>query len=134
VHSLGVAEEWPVEGAKTKIILTALVISVIVIASIGFYLIKDDAGGISALDGYDIAKSIVDERYENYSYILTYVFPWGDVNNNGLSEGWSYYMTVDKQTYFEGFMIRVYSNLSYDFEGPGTSNLEPTMCHVTAKM
>ena len=106
VHSLGVAEEWPVEDTKTKFILVALVVIVIVVASIGFYLIKDGAGvdGITALEGRAQADEI--SKNWNPSAKLVHVMIMGETFFDGRSDKWGY-------SYSDGFAVTVFENGSY---------------------
>ena len=77
------------EGAKTKIILTALVVIVIVAASIGFYFIKD-AGveGITALEGKVVAEEVAGNWCVNAT--LVGVRKSGNMNYQHEFSSWFY--------------------------------------------
>ena len=78
------------EGTKTKYILVALVVIVIVAASIGFYLIKDGAintQSVSAFDKIDSANQIA-INWKNDSVL--YAICMQEQNNNGEITAWRY--------------------------------------------
>jgi hypothetical protein len=111
VHSLGVAEEWPVEGTKTKYILVALVVIVIVAASIGYYLIKDvGVEGITALEGKITADEIA--KNWNSSAGLVYVMAMGEIYSDGRCEKWGYSYTNNNpnMNLSTGFAVTIYAN------------------------
>ena len=116
MHSLGVAEEWPVEGAKTKYILVALVVIVIVTASVGYYLIKDGevgVDGITAMEGLDIANPLA--KNWNTSAVLIVASKGSNMNGNGEFQLW-YYLYTNTQNFTntpQCLEIQVFSNGSY---------------------
>ena len=118
-------EEPAAEGNKSKAVIAVVVVLVIVFAAIGFYLIYSGASGITALEGYVIAQEAVEEIYDTSNYTLSFVVSWGELKNNGYSDGWDYYIFISKSNQYVSFQIRVYSDETYEHFGPGYSNSQP---------
>jgi len=118
-----------VEGAKTKIILTALVISVIVVASIGYYLIKD-AGveEITALEGNEIADNIAQSWHQDSvlmgvgALVHQYnFFNYTADKNYGYAIGWKYAfyspsteIEIGNQSMYQRLTVTVFSNATIE--------------------
>jgi len=133
VHSLGVAEEWPVEGSKTKYILVALVVIVIVTASIGFYLIKDGASDIqpvSALDKIDFANQIATDWKSDS---ILYAVCMQEQNNNGEITAWRYEyyspstanIVNNNHTIYTCGKVYLFSNGTHIIKSFNSSNIYP---------
>lgn len=89
------------EGAKTKYILVALVVIVIVVASIGYYLIKD-AGveGITAMEGKIIGDNLAKTWHDDA--ILVQVGSMDSEHNSGFSEAWIYTYNSPSTEHMDG--------------------------------
>jgi hypothetical protein len=106
-----------VEGAKTKYILVALVVIVIVTASVGYYLITSEASDdfITAMEEKERADDLASDW--NDDAILTGVGSMGEKNNIGGASGWCYmYISPsncfieDNVTHYDTAYIEIFYN------------------------
>ena len=67
-------EESTTEGSKSKLIIVSVIVIILVIASIGIYLIGGGASGITAMEGREIAEQLA----LNWSDNATLVYVTGD--------------------------------------------------------
>jgi len=110
-----------VDGTKTKVIIVSLVAIVIIVASIGFYLIKTGPSYISAME----RKTLADEIANNWnsSAFLIIVSSGGDSDENGRYSNWQYcYATShDRANQTNEYSITIYSNGTtsiFEFDNP----------------
>ena len=85
-------EESPVEGSKTKIIIASVIVIIIVIASIGIYLIGGGASGITAMEGREIAEQLALNWSDNATLVhvtgnpqQAFAFRYWDLTNNAIN-------------------------------------------------
>lgn len=102
-------EENSVEGSKTKIIIASIIIIIIVIASIGIYLMKDGASGITALEGLESAI-----QHSNNGTLI-YVQPAYGQFYEGTANGWVYYFSYDNSN-VSNREVSVYRNGTIAFK------------------
>ncbi len=114
---------------KNKNIFLAIALLFILIgaAIVVPYFIKSPTSHITAKGGLVKTKEILEERYRNDTWYLSYVIGSGSVNSEGKSTCWTYYVTVNKSSYYEGLMIEVYSNGTFKVVGPGQSDKPPAI-------
>ena len=74
---------------KTKFIVISLVIVIILIASLGIYLIEDGAGGITAMEGKEIADEIAKEWSQDA--VLSLIHKGSLMIHDGYFQIWGYY-------------------------------------------
>ena len=76
------------EGSKTKIIIASVIVIILIIASIGIYLMNSGASGITAMEGREIADEVA-IAHNNVSK-LVYVHGIGEINSDGTAYKWRY--------------------------------------------
>ncbi len=101
------------EGSKTKIIIASAIIIIIVIASIGIYLMGGGAGGITAMEGREIADDLASTW--NSSAILVNVMGMGSKHSDGTCSEWgySYSSNYPDINISKGYLVTVYADSSY---------------------
>jgi len=82
-------EENPVEGSKTKLIIVSVIVIILVISSIGIYLMGGGASGITAMEGREIADEIALNWSANAT--LTRIQKGADMYGNFNGWGYSYF-------------------------------------------
>ena len=81
-------EESPTEGSKSKLIIVSVIVIILVIASIGIYLIGGGASGITAMEGKEIADEIA--LAWNASAVLVGGGGSNEILNDGRATCWQF--------------------------------------------
>ena len=103
-------EENPVKGSKSKLIIVSIIVIILVIASIGIYLIGGGASGITAMEGREIADDVANNWSENATVITAKKA--GEMQADGRFLTWDY-MYINTEIITEStecIGIRIYSN------------------------
>ena len=115
--SLGVAEEWPVDGIverkmPARMILIIVVVIIVLFSTI-YFLSRDEVGWITALEGNEIADQTA--LNWNSSAELVEIRSYS-IDNNGYSVSWRYVYTSSStpSNLVKGLEVLVFSNGSFN--------------------
>ncbi len=105
-------EESPAEGSKTKLIIVSVIVIILVIASLGIYLMGNGASGITAMEGREIADEVAYEWNNSAELVEIRSLI---MDNKGYSSGWLYVYASSTEIEYSatGLEVSVLANKSY---------------------
>ena len=109
-----------------RAIISIICAAVLVVATGAYFTLRSEPelNGITAMDGYELVKSLIEESYGNSTIVLFTANALNNANiSNGMSEGWQYIFEVEQQVNYKVFVINVFSNMAYEIIHTGSSTL-----------